>query len=189
MCSQYMSAFQPGDQYLTVSVPWFWWPDNLGRNGRFLSVNKQVIKKGATVRRVFFLTNAEHGDKEVASILGAHATMLDEIDSETVKNPVNTTQMELEAGGVFTGVRIVEKQQRQAMIRAQVHAGVWIRGERVALALPFYSEDKRRLIAVHLRPGDTSAGRVREDFVKRYLEASLEIRFFLRQQRVDWPGA
>jgi hypothetical protein len=35
--TEYLSFLDRGDEYLTSTIPQFWWPRNLGINGRFLS--------------------------------------------------------------------------------------------------------------------------------------------------------
>ena len=51
--SRFLSFLDKGDQYVTISQPSFWLPQNLGVKGRFLAMNIRAAKSGAEIRRVF----------------------------------------------------------------------------------------------------------------------------------------
>ena len=55
MVAGLMSILTPGDEFLTISLPKFWWQDNIGINGRFLSKCKEAAQRGVKIRRVFLL--------------------------------------------------------------------------------------------------------------------------------------
>src|SRR5262249_3141876 len=42
LCS-YMSTLGPGDEYWAVTIPDFWLPRNLGVQGRYLSMNAEIV--------------------------------------------------------------------------------------------------------------------------------------------------
>jgi hypothetical protein len=52
LCS-YLSTLSQGDQYWTVTIPDFWTADNLGVQARYLSMNAEIVRRGAIVERVF----------------------------------------------------------------------------------------------------------------------------------------
>ncbi len=77
--TQSMRLLGPRDQYLTISVPRIWRPDNLGVNGRFLSMNTVAAKRGAVVRRVFVITPADRKEANFRRIMDSQKRVVDEL--------------------------------------------------------------------------------------------------------------
>ena len=78
--TQFLSLLRKGDQYLTVTIPSFWHPQNLGINGRFLSMNRLSAQRQVVVKRIFLLTKEdERNDKHLRKILASHRRVLLEL--------------------------------------------------------------------------------------------------------------
>jgi hypothetical protein len=45
-----------GDVYCTMTLPNYWTDRNLGSNGRFLTMNKHMARKGVIIKRLFLVT-------------------------------------------------------------------------------------------------------------------------------------
>ncbi|MCK5016145.1 MAG: protein kinase, partial [Candidatus Peribacteraceae bacterium] len=69
---KYISALQDGDTYVTVTVPEYWTEDNLGVNGRFLTVNKDIVRNGINVNRLFLLSDEDLEIESSRKILKTH---------------------------------------------------------------------------------------------------------------------
>ncbi|MEX2284884.1 MAG: RIO1 family regulatory kinase/ATPase [Gemmatimonadota bacterium] len=178
--AQYLSVCDINDQYLTVSRPHLWWPVNMGVNGRVQSVNKQIIKRGTIVRRVFALTTDDLRDSRTMDVLRAHAEMLNAIDSEGEQESriINTRAKDLEHEGVFTGVLLLPEDKLARLLAKNPHAGIWIRDSRVKVIVPFYDEN-RTITGFRLMPGDGTPLALRTAFLTDYLHECAEIRDFL----------
>jgi serine/threonine protein kinase len=59
LCNLLGSA-RPGDEYCTLTLPDYWSDDNLGSNGRFLTMNKHVTTGGIRVKRVYLVDRTFH---------------------------------------------------------------------------------------------------------------------------------
>jgi serine/threonine protein kinase len=184
--AQYLSVCEAGDQYLTASVPRLWYEKNMGVKGRLRSINKQIAKRGTTLRRVFVVTSQELNKAETRWVLEAHAEMLNEIDQEARTVPVDTKSKQLDAGGIYTGVLELDAAERDRRFTNNPHSGIWIRGSKVVALLPFYdeeSQDSTIMTGVRLRPGDGKPEALRHAFNRDYLNEALEIREFLRSNK------
>ncbi len=120
---RYLRVLDPGDEYLTLTVPAFWSEDNLGINGRFLMMNQMMGLRGVIVRRVFILCEDDLDDPATEAILNAHVRACNE----------------LEADGVFTGERALPSSHQQSYwtgyvilspddrdaILSQQHVAIW----------------------------------------------------------------
>jgi len=182
MLSEFIASCRPDDVYLTVSTPWLWSGKNLGVQGRFLSINKDMVKRGVVIRRIFLIAPDDVQDPEIRKILYAQKRVLDEIQEESEQR-VNTVAPDLAKGGVFTGVKSVSKERREELVRLGSHNGMWIRGNQAKIALPNYSED-RKLAAVYLRPLDGSPAGLRNAFLREFLNDAKELRSYLVDEQV-----
>ena len=59
LCNLLGSA-RDGDEYCTLTLPDYWSDDNLGSNGRFLTMNKHVTTAGIRIRRVYLVDRTFH---------------------------------------------------------------------------------------------------------------------------------
>jgi hypothetical protein len=77
---KYLSILEAGDEYLTITSPQFWTDFNLGKNGRFLTMNKILAQAGVAIRRVFILSPQDRDDPEKLAILGSHLASISDLD-------------------------------------------------------------------------------------------------------------
>lgn len=78
LCSV-LSRLGDRDEYWTLSHPGFWSDDNLTIRGRFFTLNRVALARGANIRRIFVVSDADleknsHIDKLVR-LLSAHAEL------------------------------------------------------------------------------------------------------------------
>lgn len=135
--TQYLASLKQGDQYLTVSLPSFWHSANIGVNGRFLTMNRLIAQRGATVRRVLILTTEDEQEDEVKRIIKSHCRVMEELDA----TGINSTKPELSEGGYFTGVKIVTQNEREELYKGRKHFGLVIKDGQKILIFPIYRED------------------------------------------------
>ncbi len=69
---KYIGVLEAGDTYVTVTVPGFWKADNLGVNGRFLTVNKDLVRNGVSFHRLFVISDHDLNDPQAMEVLRAH---------------------------------------------------------------------------------------------------------------------
>jgi len=156
--AQYTAGLRAGDQYHTISTATYWLPQNLGVNGRFLSMNRLAAQAGAVIRRVFLVTQDElETDRSLRRILKAHLREMDELE----QTGVTTARAEIEGGGYFTGVWIVSEREREKRLRRGEHYGLVIRNNHRVIMHPIYRED-RQMVAVQFRSGAATEGRLEQ---------------------------
>jgi len=69
---RYLSILQEGDNLLIRGVPKLWSGENLGINGRFVSMLRLLAERGVKIRLLFLVSDEDRGNPEVAMILNAH---------------------------------------------------------------------------------------------------------------------
>lgn len=55
-----LSVAHSGDLYRTMTLPSYWTDENLGSNGRFLTMNKHMARQGVRIQRLFLVTQDFH---------------------------------------------------------------------------------------------------------------------------------
>ncbi|MHB9111199.1 MAG: protein kinase domain-containing protein [Thermoleophilia bacterium] len=154
--TQCLSLLENGDRYYTITIPDFWRPQNLGINGRFLTMNKLAAQRGVTVRRVFLITSKEKRDvkrgSEFLEIVKSHKRVARELKTLGT----NTTDKEIEKGGFYTGWTEVDQKTRDEHVQKGEHFGLLIKGqgrkERKTLIIPIHSQEKL-VVAIQFRAG------------------------------------
>jgi hypothetical protein len=53
---KFLVSIRPGDEYSTMTLPAYWTDANLGANGRFLTMNKHIARRGVLIRRLFLVS-------------------------------------------------------------------------------------------------------------------------------------
>ncbi|MGA9115885.1 MAG: phosphotransferase [Bacteroidota bacterium] len=178
--TQFIAGLQAGDQYFTVSTSTFWLPQNLGVNGRFLSMNRLAAQDGAVIRRVFLVTEHEiDTDCHLRRVLRTHLREMDDLE----KTGVTTAKSAIEEGGYFTGVRIVPEKERDDRLRRGEHYGLIVRGSARVIMYPIYRED-RKLVALQFRSGPATEGRIEQ--LRSALEKARPLSDF--RQRIQDAG-
>jgi serine/threonine protein kinase len=76
-----LGGLGPGDEFMTVSVLPFWYPENMGTNGRFLSMCRNAAFRGAVVRRVFLLDESP-SDPHLNAIVSAQLNAVESLEPE-----------------------------------------------------------------------------------------------------------
>ena len=117
-----MSSLGPGDEYLTISIPLFWTQRNMGVDGRFLSMNKVAATRGATIRRVFLITEKDrHEIPEFDSIMNAQRDAANELQNRGYY----ASDWELEKKRYYVGAHTeVTSKQREHLVRTGKHVGL-----------------------------------------------------------------
>jgi serine/threonine protein kinase len=178
--AQYLSLLGPGDEYLTVSLPSFWLEKNLGVNGRFLTMNKLAAIRGASIRRVFVMTEAEvQEDNEARAIVESHVralTELEELDVET-RGVAGTS-------GYRCGVWVVSEEKREEMLKEDHHFGLLVKDGKELVVYPIYTDD-RSLSSLLFRADPRVAASMR----RVYLKAEAESRDLRELFSASRPGS
>jgi serine/threonine protein kinase len=158
--SQYLSVLQSGDQYLTVTLPSFWHPRNLGINGRFLTMNKLIAQRGVIVRRIFIITSDdERNDPYLKKIIKAHQKIMKELTEVKVQ----TTEWKLETGGFYIGFKKVDRGERDLLIREGKHFGLWLKQGQGMLISPVYDESGK-IVTIRFRASPDRAVKLKDYF-------------------------
>lgn len=110
---RYLSLLKKDDQYYTLTIPSFWSHSNLGINGRFLTMNMLMARRGVAIRRVFLLTKSEI--QNVNKLLfQAHQKAGEEFQIRVARDakgiPVN------ESEGFYTGFCEVDDEERNNVV-------------------------------------------------------------------------
>lgn len=53
---KFIASLGAGDEYCTMTLPSYWTDENLGSNGRFLTMNKHIARRGVRIRRLFLVS-------------------------------------------------------------------------------------------------------------------------------------
>ncbi len=146
---RYLSVLENGDEYLTVTSPQFWMPDNLGINGRFLTLNMMMAQRGVQIKRVFLLTESDKDNSETTRILQAHLNAMKELHAKAVT--IGTPEPVIGGGKVFyTGFVIVSDDYRQELVDSGCNVAIWKRKSGEMMSITF-----------SIRPGTNQIGKVR----------------------------
>lgn len=127
LCS-YLSTLGAGDEYWAVTVPDFWMPWNLGIQGRYLSMNAEIIRRGAIVKRVFLMTDEDLRDPHVIAIVDAHRDL--ERDLAAKGDKVK--------GLLDVRYRRMTGRERRASVD-EGHVGLWVRGDSLVQVRALYN--------------------------------------------------
>ena len=111
--------------------------------------------------------------------------MVAEIDYESRTNPINTRLWPINHGGVFTGVRLVNKSEKDRAMSGDEHSGLWVRGETAKRLLPQYDIGTARLGGIRLLPGGGISRTLTDNFERRH-QGAQEVRDFVasRDRRI-----
>jgi len=139
--TQFLSLLGQGDQYLTVTIPSFWHPQNLGINGRFLTMNRLAAQRGVALKRIFLLTEEdEQNDKHLKEILSSHHRVMSELNGMGVST-------EKLGKGFYTGVKKMEPEEREGHLNDSHHFGLWRRDEDEVMIVPIYREKDGNIVS------------------------------------------
>jgi hypothetical protein len=166
LCS-YLSTLGEGDEYWAVTVPRFWHWTNLGVNGRYLSMNAEIVRRGAKVRRVFLLTQNDFSDHDAREVIDAHRNIERDLTGKA-KDRLDVRY------------KLVSDAEREEAVKIGDQYGLWIRGESLVRVRVFYSSGLiSRVTISEIR--DRTKAAIRAQWLDRYLKGSEPLK--------DWGGA
>lgn len=82
----YLSVLERGDMVLARTMPRFWKQENMGINGRFLSMLRLIAQKGVIVRHLMFIPEDAPNNNHVKQILESHLEALQQASESTRQN-------------------------------------------------------------------------------------------------------
>ena len=130
--SQMLSVLSEGDEYLTVSVPSFWHPLNIGVDGPFHTVNRLLAKQGVSIRRVIVVTNKDKSDPEFLRIMATQKSTFEEFQKSHPK------QQDEKHEKYYCGVVDRTEEERQELLSKGHHFGLWAKSGQELLVVPYY---------------------------------------------------
>lgn len=127
--STYLSILGEKDTFLMKTTPRFWTTENMGVNGRFLSMIKFIAQRGTKVKHLMLVCESDRHNLEYKRILEAH--------QQAVLEAAHSSGRELECC-----CRVVSKNKRDRLIRE----GYWercyaISGGEVKVIQPVYDKN------------------------------------------------
>jgi serine/threonine protein kinase len=111
-----VSALSTGDKFLAVTLPKYWWPQNIGFEDIFLSMTRKAAHRGAIIKRVFVLDDSSLTDPYLQDIVTAQINVQAEL-GEPANYEVRFVRMtdaeraKLEADGHHFGLLITRTEQ------------------------------------------------------------------------------
>jgi serine/threonine protein kinase len=145
-----------GDEFVTVSLPAFWFPENIGTNGRFLSMCRNAAARGASVKRVL-LINEDLSDPHLQEIVAAQLNAAADLDTAVRAN---------------FAIRYLpmSPEKRRRLVASGKHFGLLVKGgDRVAMS-PVYDTNEM-LVTLRFRSGLQQVEGLREAFEAIWTDA------------------
>jgi serine/threonine protein kinase len=144
-----LSTLGVGDEFITVSLPAFWYPDNIGINGRFLSMCRNAAARGASIKRVF-LIDERLSDPHLQQIVAAQLEAVADIEPSLRPN---------------FAVRYVlmSADERRRRVANGRHFGLLAKGNECIAMSPEYDSNDL-LVSLRFRSGPRQVDGLREAF-------------------------
>ena len=155
--TQYLSVLRRGDEYLAVTVPKFWAAGNLGVNGRYIAMTRQIAMGGVHIRRLFLLTKSDRRDPMVKRILKVHHALSKEVNGIRKKTRIDARYA------------LVPPHERELAVKQGEHWGIWIRKGTAMEVVPFY--DGPLMTSLRLRSINNPPPILRQRLDKYWQEA------------------
>lgn len=140
------SLLEQGDEHVVMSLPAFWFPENMGTRGRFLDMNKQAARSGAAIKRIFIIAPSDFDHPDFPNVMRGHFDAIDEV----AKLGVNTRDREANSKCFFVGVRLVSEPERKQLLDDAHNSGLIRIGRTEMLTSASYAPDQT-LVSVRLR--------------------------------------
>jgi hypothetical protein len=154
--SALLSTLGTGDEFVTISLPAFWYPDNIGVNGRFLSMCRNAAARGASVKRVLMIDDSL-SDPHLQAIVSAQLAAASDV--------VSSLRINLAVRFV-----LMTADKRRHLVATGKHFGLLVKGtDRIAMWPVYDAADK--LITLRFRSGDRQVEGLRESFDTLWGEA------------------
>jgi serine/threonine protein kinase len=144
-----IGALGDGDEFFGLSLPVFWAPENIGINGRFLSMTRNAAARGARVKRVFLLQEG-FKDRHLRPIVAAQLNAVADLDPSMRAN---------------YGVRFVvmSAETRRQLVASGKHFGLLVKDRDQISMSPVYGSNDL-LVTLRFRAGARPAAGLRETF-------------------------
>jgi hypothetical protein len=144
-----LSTLGVGDEFITVSLPAFWYPDNIGINGRFLSMCRNAAARGASIKRVFLIDECL-SDPHLQQIVAAQLDAVADIEPSLRPN---------------FAVRYVlmSADERRRRVANGRHFGLLVKGNECIAMSPEYDSNDL-LVSLRFRSGPRQVDGLREVF-------------------------
>jgi hypothetical protein len=151
-----LGTLREGDEFVTVSLPAFWFPGNIGINGRFLSMCRNAAARGARVKRVL-LINEDLSDQHLAEIVSAQLNATVDLDSAARPN-------------FAIRYLLLSADRRRKLIASGKHFGLLTKdGEQIAMSPVYDTSDQ--LVTLRFRSGPRQVDGLRAAFEKIWNDA------------------
>ena len=128
---KYISVLSQDDTYITVTVPDYWTKDNLGVNGRFLTVNKDLVRSGVHIRRLFLVSDEDLEESSAAmKILRAHHQAQVDLGKSGIAQPTFDEEIKTGHGTMYVGIcKFPTRDELKEYQKASSHVAIWHRKE------------------------------------------------------------
>ena len=126
---KYISVLESGDTYITVTIPDYWTKDNLGINGRFLTVNKDLVRSGVHIRRLFLVSQEDFEENSPSfRILKAHYAAYTNLGKHGAPQPTFDSDIKEAHGTMFVGIcKFATREELREYQQASSHVAIWHR--------------------------------------------------------------
>jgi serine/threonine protein kinase len=196
---KYMGSLQSGDIYATITVPDYWTEQNLGINGRFLTINKDLVRNGVVVNRLFLVPSNWESDATTVKILRAHLRAWDDLDETQQEGSPRFDATgavgNADGGSMYVGVlEFGDQHMLNAFLRQVRNVAIWSRSSGETMSITFEAQP----IYAMVKQGDKGPGVLVQRGSKivkvrfRQLEKPGEYvqmsEFFRREQHVPLPN-
>jgi hypothetical protein len=157
-----LSLLTRGDSYLTVSVPSFWSPNpnGLGRNGRFLEMNKIAAQNGIRIGRVFLLTEDEIRSDSVRKVLEAHLRVVEELEARRPRISTSKWSSNSDCGAYYVGIGVLDEKLRSELDITNFGILTKTAQQQDVLVVPQYREKDRDVAAIRFWAPTVAAKRI-----------------------------
>jgi len=197
---RYLSVLGKGDQYFTVTLPEYWLPNNLGINGRFLTMNKVMASRGVIIRRVFLLTKQDRENEETMQIIRAHLAAnedakragIDVISKEIIEKPYDARSISLEKiRQYYTGFYEVTEEERIAYKKEGHHVALWQKTNGQMMSIIFFSSptnsDMKGEQVLKVRFSSATAQRGTRDQIANMIRLSKPLEDYFKENSKPEP--
>jgi serine/threonine protein kinase len=173
--NQFIAALGEGDEFVTVTLPPFWFPHNIGTNGRFLSMCRNAAARRASVRRVFLLDETL-SDRYLQEIVSAQLRAVADLDP-SVKSNFAVRYLPMSA------------EKRRRLVASGRHFGLLVKGGVRIAMFPIYDTNER-LVTLRFRSEPGHVEGLREKFEAIWSEARplVDLRLPTSTQNIDALG-
>jgi|GEM_PF-1974449 len=152
--TRYLSVLEEGDEYLAVTIPQFWSERNAGLNGRYISMNLELARRGVVVRRVFLIDRRDIGSERVNKLLLKHQAVRELLPPERRDN-------------FKVRFKLIDAEEIADVVRRGEHCGVWIKKGSAVHVTPIY-DDAYVIRVIRIRQAEADPDVLRAEFERRF---------------------